>query len=459
MFNRKSNIVKRHLLIIFIFLIYQSSFSQKPSIELTFTAKSYINSIQIDSVFIQNLTQGDDTTIFYPDSILVLDYTVNVIEFPKNTNNTFYLSSNYPNPFSESTTFYISLIEKEKVRILVHDFMGKELSHYSNELVSGTHTFRFIPGFTGFYLLTVVTKQSSQTIKMVSDLINKSKTSNCKLKYVGFSNSTDFLKSKKMKSGFDFNLGDELKFTANTYIGATSITDIPDSIKVYEFQYTGIPCPGTPTVTDIDGNEYNTVQIGDQCWMKENLKTTAYNNGTSIPNIQDSLSWGNLTSGAYVWYNNDSTWKDIYGALYNWYTVIDSNKICPSGWHVPSYEEWTGLTDFIGGWIPPYGNMLKSCRQVNSPLGEECLTDVHPRWEAFGEFYGTDDFGFSGLPAGNRFFEDGVFTFIGKVGFFWSETEYSVEGSRVLVLLYNYDVVAHSYRHKNEGFSVRCLKD
>jgi len=451
--------LKKHLFILFVFLSSLSSFTQKPSIELTFTAKSYINNILLDSVRIQNLTQGGDTTIFYPDSILVLDYSVNVIEQTENANNTFYLSPNYPNPFIESTSFYINLLNKEKVRIIIHDYMGKELSQTYIELDAGKHTFDFTSGNNSFYLLTVATEQSNKTIKLVSNIKNGSRINKCKLIYSGFSNSTDFLKSKKIENGFEFDLGDELKCTAYTYIGDLSITDTPDSNKIYEFQYTGIPCPGIPTITDIDGNEYNTVQIGDQCWMKENLKTTTFSNGVSIPNIQDSLSWISLTTGAYVWYNNDTTWKDIYGALYNWYTVIDSNNICPSGWHVPSYEEWTSLTDFIGGWIPPYGNMLKSCRQVNSPLGDLCLTDIHPRWEAYGEYYGTDDFGFSALPAGNRFFEDGVFTFIGKVGYFWSESEYSLDGSRMLVLLYNYDVVAHSFHHKNKGFSVRCLKD
>ena len=74
-------------------------------------------------------------------------------------------------------------------------------------------------------------------------------------------------------------------------------------------------CPGTPTVTDIDGNTYNTVLVGDQCWMKENLKTTTYSNGTAIPNVTDDNDWTNLTSGAFVWYDNDITWKDKYGAL------------------------------------------------------------------------------------------------------------------------------------------------
>nr|NQU92392.1 T9SS type A sorting domain-containing protein [Bacteroidota bacterium] len=451
----------KYPILILLNLILIDAFCQKPSLELTFTSKSYLQNILLDSVNIKNLTQGGDTTIYYPDSILVLDYSLSVFEHTLGNNKTFCLSSNYPNPFNESTNFHISLLKKEKVRILVHDFMGKVLTEINKELVKGKHTFVFTSGNKSFYLLTVATEQSSQTIKMISNRDYGSNTNHCKLKYSGCSNSTDLLKSEKMKNVFEFSPGDELKYTANTYIGALSITDTPDSNMIYEFQYTGIPCPGILTITDIDGNNYNTVQIGDQCWMKENLRTITYNNGVSIPNIQDSISWSSLTTGAYVWYNNDSYWKNYYGALYNWHTVIDNNAICPSGWHVPSHEEWLMLTDFIGGWIPPYGNMLKSCRQVNSNLGEDCLTSEHPRWEAYEDIYGTDDFGFSGTPGGNRYFENGEFWGIGKLGFYWSTSEFpQVENAaRLSGLLYNYEIFAHSYRHKNDGSSVRCLKD
>ena len=153
-------------------------------------------------------------------------------------------------------------------------------------------------------------------------------------------------------------------------------------------------------LVDIDGNTYNTVQIGDQCWMKENLKTTTYRNGTAIPNVTDANAWSNVHYGAYVWYDNDITWKDKYGALYNWFTTVDANGLCPTGWHVPTNDEWTALTDYIGGTGSPHGNELKSCRQMNSPLGGECNTNEHPRWNASHIHYGTDDYGFSGLPGG-----------------------------------------------------------
>ena len=103
------------------------------------------------------------------------------------------------------------------------------------------------------------------------------------------------------------------------------------------------------TVTDVDGNTYKTVIIGTQVWMAENLKTTKYNDGIQIPLVTDPITWINLKSAAYCWYNNDlATNKNIYGAIYNW-LVVNTGKLCPIGWHVPSDTEWTTLTTFLGG--------------------------------------------------------------------------------------------------------------
>jgi uncharacterized protein (TIGR02145 family) len=103
------------------------------------------------------------------------------------------------------------------------------------------------------------------------------------------------------------------------------------------------------TVTDYDGNVYQTVQIGTQIWLKENLKTTHYRDGTAIPNVSDQNQWSNLTSGAYCNYNNSTSNSDIYGRLYNWYAVCNSHNLAPEGWHISTDAEWTTLRDFLGG--------------------------------------------------------------------------------------------------------------
>lgn len=210
-------------------------------------------------------------------------------------------------------------------------------------------------------------------------------------------------------------------------------------------------------ISDIDGNTYNTVLIGTQCWMKENLKTTTYKNGTGITHIPNNATWAAYTSGAYAWYDNNSSWKDIYGAIYNGYAALDANGLCPDGWHVPTLNEWIALTDHIGGTGSPHGNELKSCRQVSSPLGGDCNTSDHPRWNAHGTHYGTDDYGFSALPGGFRWLS-GPFYSIGEYGIWWSST---VVGN----LLENRDLgYSSGYVHTGGsnlffGYSVRCIKD
>jgi len=186
--------------------------------------------------------------------------------------------------------------------------------------------------------------------------------------------------------------------------------------------------------------------------MKENLKTTTYRNGTSIPNVTDNAAWLALSTGAYVWWDNDISWKDCYGALYNWYAVDGPNGLCPAGWHVPTDDEWTTLYDYISGTTsPPLGNVLKSCRQINSPLGGGCNTIEHPRWkeDIYWGNYGTDDFGFSGLPGGSNFYDQ----VIGYCGIWWTSTDLL---GRALNLGSNFYWISG---HEFYDLSVRCIKD
>lgn len=204
------------------------------------------------------------------------------------------------------------------------------------------------------------------------------------------------------------------------------------------------------TVTDIDGNTYNTALIGNQCWMKENLKTTTYNNGTSLPHYTSDYLWGFLTSGAYMITNLN------YGNIYNWYAVDSPNGLCPIGWHVPSTAEWTELTDYIGGTGSPHGDELKSCRQIGSPLGVGCSTGEHPRWNQNDTHYGTDDYGFSCLPGGLR---GGSSNYLGERGYWWSSTEVPPNYANHFNLNYYSSNIVISNSYKSAGISVRCIKD
>jgi uncharacterized protein (TIGR02145 family) len=204
---------------------------------------------------------------------------------------------------------------------------------------------------------------------------------------------------------------------------------------------------GTGTVTDIDGNVYQTLEIGTQVWMAENLKVTHYRNGEAVLNINGDREWFYNTSGAYCWYSNDISWKDVYGALYSWFAVVDSQQLCPAGWHIPTDAEWTILTEYMGG-EDEAGGKLKSTRTA---------PDAHPRWDS-PNAGATNISGFSGVPGGYRDF-DGTFNYRGRYSIFWSTTDYSSTYAWHHYLNYNTRQVYRGYTDKRNGYSVRCLRD
>jgi uncharacterized protein (TIGR02145 family) len=198
-------------------------------------------------------------------------------------------------------------------------------------------------------------------------------------------------------------------------------------------------------VTDIDGNTYNTVQIGTQVWMSENLKTSRYRNGGSIPYVVGNTDWQALTKGAWSNYDHDAANDAIYGKLYNWYTTL-GDTLCPIGWHVPSDNEWTILTDYLGG-ESVAGGKMKS-------IGTNYWIDPNT--------VATNESGFSALPGGFRI-NYGSFLFIRDHAFFWSATEYDFDYAWNRYLNYNnsyvYRIIHFNYYYKSSGASVRCLKD
>jgi len=196
------------------------------------------------------------------------------------------------------------------------------------------------------------------------------------------------------------------------------------------------------TVTDIDGNVYNTVTIGTQVWMKENLKTTKYNDGTAIPLVTDNIAWGNLTSPGYCWDKNDyATYGVTYGALYNWYAV-NTGKLAPSGWHVATDAEWTTLTSYLGG-ESVAGGKLKESGITHWPT---------PNTGA------TNETGFTALPGGYRS-STGSFIEVGSSGYYYSTTALDASNAWFRSMYYNYNLVSRNNFSKKSGFTVRCLKD
>jgi uncharacterized protein (TIGR02145 family) len=198
-------------------------------------------------------------------------------------------------------------------------------------------------------------------------------------------------------------------------------------------------------VRDIDNNSYITLKIGDQVWMTEDLKTTRFNDGSPITLIENYDEWAELTLPAYSWYNNDTSNRNDFGALYNWY-VVESGKLCPEGWHVPTDEEWTLLETTLGG-VTMAGGALKE---------EGTMLWKAPNNGA------TNRSGFSARPGGYRNY-NGPFNLIKKFGFWWTTTEKSWYGASPRPMYrqiqYNGEAVVRDIAEKNCGFSVRCIKN
>mgnify|MGYP003852083071 FL=1 len=203
-------------------------------------------------------------------------------------------------------------------------------------------------------------------------------------------------------------------------------------------------CPGNPIMTDVDGNNYNTVQIGTQCWTQSNLKVSKYRNGAAIPTGLTNSTWASTTAGAYAVYNNDPANDGLYGKLYNYPTVTDSRGLCPTGWHVPTDGDWTNLATTLGG-SSVAGVALKSTASQPTPGGW-----IAPNTGA------NNSSGFTAMPGGYRI-TGGLFYSLGYTGAWWSS---SLSGSVAYRNLSNNSgAMSFGYSSPSEGYSVRCLWD
>jgi uncharacterized protein (TIGR02145 family) len=209
-------------------------------------------------------------------------------------------------------------------------------------------------------------------------------------------------------------------------------------------------CGGQTSLT-YDGRTYDLVEIGGQCWFADNLATDQYRNGDPIPTGLDNTTWQNTTAGAYAIYNNDPANDVTYGKLYNWYTTVDTRGLCPTGWHVPSDCEWMYLESSLG--MSVADQETEGYRGTNEDGALKATTNWNsPNTGA------TNSSGFTALPGGYR--DDvGTYDIIGYAGFWWSSTEYDSFDAWYRELNYGNSDVGRTNYVKQNGFSVRCVRD
>ena len=236
------------------------------------------------------------------------------------------------------------------------------------------------------------------------------------------------------------------------------------SFSIIELPKTGLPCEGLPIVKDIDGNIYNTVKIGNQCWTRENLRTTKYSDGTTIPldisgginGNGTSQTWSDFVTGARTVYEHDSKNLTTYGHLYNWYAArgiairesTNLKNLCPEGWHVPSDTDWKKLSDYLGGENIAGGKM----KSINSSFWRD-EDDVLKNIGA------TNESGFSSIPSGIRDGDDGEFNAKGIDSEIWSSTERNDNLPISYRLVNKYIALIKTFESKNQGLAIRCIKN
>jgi uncharacterized protein (TIGR02145 family) len=350
----------------------------------------------------------------------------------------FYLAQNYPNPFNPSTVISFELPRSAHIRIEIRNILGQRVrilydgyqaDPYGQVVWDATDDAGLgVPA--GVYIYSLISEGIRIHRKML--LIDGG---------VGGSNS---IVNKRLTDPNPVRkqLSDRYGFRiSGTDLETYELPEIlVDGNKV--FNVTVFRTGAGMTVTDIDGNVYRTVKIGEQWWLAENLKVTHYRNGDAIPNVTDGTEWSGLTTGVYCNYDNNESFVSTYGRLYNWHAVNDSRNIAPAGWHVSRDEEWQSLVDYLGGDAVAGGKMKEA---------------GYSHWQS-PNTGATNESGFSALPGGYRDL-DGYFNEMGYSAVFWSSTEDRPSIAWFRSLYYLHSGVYRSGNYKRSGFSVRLVRD
>ncbi|MDD4971752.1 MAG: FISUMP domain-containing protein [Paludibacter sp.] len=395
---------------------------------INFTGSGAASSV--DSVIVQNLTQGTKVTVPI-GNVLVLSDQPNGVEQIISTNETLHLV-----PYGGEGKYSLSFYSKNPgiTQINVYSMDGRKIAGIATNLQAGINSFQLLLP-KGLYALHV----SGNGYAYSSKLTNLSGTTGrTGITYIGSDNSqvSTQQKSKKSFSTIQLNYvaGDRLLYKGFSGNFCTIVTDVPAATKTMNFEF--IECK------DASGNYYSVVKIGSQTWMAENLKTTKYRNGDEIINFTNNSDWGMYAISSWCNYNNDATNSNKLGKLYNWYAVFDSRNITPLGWHVASDADWTMLTTFLGGEIISGGKLKET----------DLMHWGTPNSSA------TNESGYTALPCGSRL-TSGQFDNLGINGNWWSLTDNGVNYAWYRYLTKGSAAVVRDYYNKNAGFSVRCVKD
>jgi uncharacterized protein (TIGR02145 family) len=405
-------------------------------------------SITIDSVKVENLSKGISLSLSGSD-ILRLTVTTGINPAENHSSSDLEI---FPNPAEGSAVVRIYPSSSGDATIKVFNIAGSIAAQFQRQLDNSVQEFRLAGLNKGYYLISVTGKTYQYSGKL---LINGNEGGKIRIEKISsFQANEGEVSGTRFKNGLStidmfYTAGDRLKFTGSSGIYSNVIVDIPSQNKTITFDF--IAC------TDGDNNNYQTIKIGNQVWMAENLKTTKFKNGTTlIPKETVNDLWKTLLTAAYCWCNNnEAEYKATYGALYNWYAASSGN-LCPSGWHVPANAEWTTLTNYLteNGYGYP-GGADQIAKSMAAAWG---WTTYAQKGTPGNDQLSNNSSGFSALPAGYRA-DGGVFVPHGLHGFFWSSEEFWSGEARGLGVTYFSTTAFRDRFYNHYGFSVRCVKD
>lgn len=443
---RATIVLKHTALIICLFFTTHKLHAQDYLISFAGTVENRI----IDSVRVENLTKGT--------SIVLLGSDVLRLKSVESANNQISRENIgnlriYPNPLIENSTIEFDALFSGRSNIEIYEISGRKVFSAQKNLSAGKYYFTLNGLTRGVYILKINSQKYLYTGKLLSNKTSKSEAS---ISLNGFSEYSDrepISKSALSEVEMQYKIGDYLKFTAISENIKSVIFCVPTQSETIKFDF--------PSNIDIDGNAFSITQIGNQIWMAENLKVSKYNDGIDIPNLANRKEWISSTIGGYCNYNDKVENGNIYGKLYNWYAV-NTNKLCPSGWHVPSDDEWNALQKHLasnGYSIDKYGK--KIAKSLATAYGWD-----YTIWDGS---VGKDDYpeiqnstGFSALPGGNRT-SDGDFEGTGFFGVWWSST--IAQKNKQDTTAYMRDMDCSESEVGKYGFdlqvgaSVRCIKN
>lgn len=432
------------------FLLLMANLSSISAINYNIAFTGTGASTSVDSVIVQNLTKGTSVTVL-AGKFLNLNDAFSALNELKATNENIRL---YPNLVNGQFTMSFYAIYTGTTQINVFSLDGRKIVDTNQNLQEGVNSFQIsLP--PGSYLIRVTGNGYAYSAKMIVYAETQKKP---EITYNGSEKltTTGPQKSKSIDPGtitMNYSVGDQLLYKGFSGNFCTIVTDKPVSSNTTNFNF--IECK------DGDGNYYPVVKIGSQIWMAENLKTTKFNDGTAIPIVTDNTTWRALSGPGYCWYNFDATtYKNTYGALYKWETV-NTTKLAPIGWHVPTKDEWDNLVNYL---------IVSGYNYDGTTTGNKCAKSLASTDKWNNEYTGigkigsdlskNNSSGFSALPGGDH--DELSSEWIGQNGTWWSSTVIYYFGMTAwysMSLSSGNASVGVLQNPAGDGNSIRCVRD